>query len=244
MSSRSKGIERRSAVMTTSSHKEITEGKAKEKDACDSSKGGGRRGLRHIARDLPVCLNLKKAAASSSTELRQMKETTTSCREEDVKSTLQQQKEQNKKCSTGGGGRRLRHVEGDVPTYMKITERKKEDKEKGEGRIDEKHRSLSSSERIDEMFSEVQGCMWDAILVSETWRPKPEEVWKSDQGHIVMGAGKYENKHGAAIIVNKKWKHRIKLDKAHQRAHHCNIYYRQQAADHSSQRLHATQWSC
>ena len=97
MSSRSKGIERRNAAMTSSSHKEITEGKAKEKDACDSSKGGGRRGLRHIARDLPVCLNLKKAAASSSTELRQMKETTTSCREEDVKSTLQKEKRRQRK---------------------------------------------------------------------------------------------------------------------------------------------------
>ena len=120
--------------MTTSSHREITEGKEKEKYACGSSKGGGRRGLRHIAGDLPACLNLNKAAASSSTELRQMKETTSSSgREEDVKSTVQQQKEQNKKCSTGGRGRRLRHVEGDVPTCMKITERKKEDKEKGEG---------------------------------------------------------------------------------------------------------------
>ena len=62
------------------------------------------------------------------------------------------------------------------------------------------------------MFNEVQGCKWDAILVSETWRPKPEEVWGSDQGHIVMGAGKYVYKHGAAIIV-KKWKHRINWTK-------------------------------
>ena len=70
-------------------------------------------------------------------------------------------------------------------------------------------RSLSSSERIDEMFSEVQGCKWDAMLVSETWRSCTEEIWEWTQGHIVMGARKYDNKHGAAIIVNKKWKHRI-----------------------------------
>ena len=45
--------------------------------------------------------------------------------------------------------------------------------------------------------------------MSETWRPKPEEVWVSNQGHVVTGAGRYENKHGVAIIVNKKWKHRV-----------------------------------
>ena len=68
---------------------------------------------------------------------------------------------------------------------------------------------LQKNTRSSSLFSEVQGCKWNAILVSETWRPKPEEVWESDQGHIVMGVGKYENKHGVAIIVNKEWKHRI-----------------------------------
>ena len=45
--------------------------------------------------------------------------------------------------------------------------------------------------------------------MSETWRPKPEEVWVSNQGHVVMGAGRYENKHGVAIIVNEKWKYKV-----------------------------------
>ena len=74
-------------------------------------------------------------------------------------------------------------------------------------------RSMNSSVRIDEMFSELQGCRWDAILVSETWRPGEEEIWESRQGHIIMCAGKFENKHGVAIIVNKKWKHRINWTK-------------------------------
>ena len=60
LSSRSQGIERRNAAKTTSSHKEITEDKAKEKDVCGSSKGGGRRSLRYVGGDLPACLNLKE----------------------------------------------------------------------------------------------------------------------------------------------------------------------------------------
>ena len=70
-------------------------------------------------------------------------------------------------------------------------------------------RSMNSSVRIDEMFSGLQGCRWDAILVSETWRPEEEEIWESKQGHVIKCAGKFENKHGVAIVVNKKWKHKM-----------------------------------
>ena len=63
------------------------------------------------------------------------------------------------------------------------------------------------------MFCELQGCRWDVILVSETWRSDEEEIWESKQGHTIMCAGKFENKHGVAIIVNKKWKHKINWTK-------------------------------
>ena len=33
-------------------------------------------------------------------------------------------------------------------------------------------RSLNSSERLEEMFSELQDTSWDAILISETWHQK------------------------------------------------------------------------
>ena len=36
---------------------------------------------------------------------------------------------------------------------------------------------------------------WDALLRSETWRPNKAEIWESRQGHVHMGAGKFENKH-------------------------------------------------
>ena len=68
---------------------------------------------------------------------------------------------------------------------------------------------MKSNVRIDEMFSELQGCRWDAVLVSETWRPEKEEIWETNRGHIIIFTEKFENQHGVAIVVNKKWKHKI-----------------------------------
>ena len=36
-----------------------------------------------------------------------------------------------------------------------------------------------------------------------------EEIWETHHKHIFMGAGKYDNKHGVGILLNKKWKQRI-----------------------------------
>ena len=69
-------------------------------------------------------------------------------------------------------------------------------------------RSVSSSERMEELFQEVQGAKWDVITVSETWRPN-NEVWESEQGHVVMESGKFDNKHGVAIIVNSRWRQKV-----------------------------------
>ena len=70
-------------------------------------------------------------------------------------------------------------------------------------------RSVHSSERIEEMVCELEGCRWDAILMSETWRSDKSENWETHDKHIFMGAGKYDNKHGVGIMLNKKWRHRI-----------------------------------
>ena len=69
-------------------------------------------------------------------------------------------------------------------------------------------RSMNASERIEELFQEVQGAKWDVILVSGTWRPN-DEVWESNQGHIVMDSGKFTNKHSVAIILNRRWRQRV-----------------------------------
>ena len=69
-------------------------------------------------------------------------------------------------------------------------------------------RSMSSSERLEELFSELHKVAWDVILISETWRQN-KEIWETQQGHIMVESGKFTNKHGVAILLNKRWKNQI-----------------------------------
>ena len=66
-------------------------------------------------------------------------------------------------------------------------------------------RSMNSSERIEELSSELHQVTSDAILISETWR-QGKEIWETQQGHIMVESGKFTNKHGVAILLNKRWK--------------------------------------
>ena len=50
--------------------------------------------------------------------------------------------------------------------------------------------SLCSSDRVEELAREVCDCRWDALLISESWRPGKAELWMTLQGHIYMGAWK------------------------------------------------------
>ena len=70
-------------------------------------------------------------------------------------------------------------------------------------------RSMHSSERIEEMVCEFEGYRWDALLLCETWGHVNEEIWETHHKHNFTGAGKYDNKHGVGILLNKKWKQRI-----------------------------------
>jgi len=67
-------------------------------------------------------------------------------------------------------------------------------------------RSMHSSEKIKEMVSELEGCRWDAILLNETWRHGQAEIWETHHKHIFMGSGKFDNKHGVGIMLNKRWR--------------------------------------
>ena len=69
---------------------------------------------------------------------------------------------------------------------------------------------MSTSERLEELFNEVFRVRWDVILISETWR-QGKEIWETEQGHIVIESGKFTNKYGVAIIVNRSWKNQINL---------------------------------
>ena len=70
-------------------------------------------------------------------------------------------------------------------------------------------RSMHSSERIEELVCELEGNRCDAFLLCETWRHDKEEIGETHHKHIFMSAGKYDNKHGVGILLNKKWKQRI-----------------------------------
>ena len=70
-------------------------------------------------------------------------------------------------------------------------------------------RSMHSSEKIEELVTELEGYRWDAILLNETWRHEPAELWETHHKHIFMGAGKYDNKHGVGIMLNKRWRKKI-----------------------------------
>ena len=63
--------------------------------------------------------------------------------------------------------------------------------------------------KIEEMVSELEGHRWDAILLNETWRQEQAEIWETHHKHIFMGAGKFDNKHGVGIMLNKRWRQRI-----------------------------------
>ena len=46
-------------------------------------------------------------------------------------------------------------------------------------------RSLKTSDRRDEILMEVDGWKWDALLLSETWRPiKSRDVGVNTRSHI------------------------------------------------------------
>ena len=70
-------------------------------------------------------------------------------------------------------------------------------------------RSMHSSEKIEELVTELEGYRWDAILLNDTWRHEPAELWRTQHKHIFMGAGIYDNKHGVGIMLNKRWRERV-----------------------------------
>ena len=68
---------------------------------------------------------------------------------------------------------------------------------------------MHSREKFEEMASELEGYRWDAILLNETWRQEQAEIWETHHKHIFMGSGKFDNKHGVGIILNKRSRQRI-----------------------------------
>ena len=97
-------------------------------------------------------------------------------------------------------------------------------------------RSMNSSERLEELFSEIHQVAWDVILISETWRQN-KEIWETQQGHIMVESGKFTNKHGVAILLNKRWKNQINWVQCA-----CERVVAMKATDCVGECVYATQW--
>ena len=211
MSSREKGIRRREEGETASSQRKIsaqgnqdeckrnqtkpeeespTHKRNRKSDIDEEakrledmrSKGGGR--LKHctVDGDVPLCLRrkLKDNKESSSSE--------------------------SKRCvmnSMASGSKELHSH------YTEGKDMHSKNKEVTFIILQKNMRSMHSSEKIEELVTELEGYRWDAILLSETWRHEPAEIWETHHNHIFTGAGKYENKHVGGIMLNKRWRKKI-----------------------------------
>ena len=227
VSSREKGIRRREEGETTSSQRTISiqgnqeESKNNLMSVDDDSpthtrnsrndnddktkrmedlrgKGGGR--LKHctVDGDVPLCLrkNQKDSNDDSSSKRKTREE------KESGSSTLGKTKHCFKNKMASGSK--------DICSRS-IEEKDKHPKNKEVTFIilQKNMRSMHSSEKIEELVTELEGYRWDAILLNETWRHEPAELWETHHKHIFMGAGKYDNKHGVGIMLNKRWRKSI-----------------------------------
>ena len=154
-----------------------------KKNESVKGRGGGRLKYDNVDGDMPLCLRKteRKSKGGSSNES-----------EKDDKSKMMS----GSKDLCGDSARKRndeRAINNDVTFIV----------------IQKNMRSMLSSERIEEMVCELEGYRWDALLLCETWRHDKEEIRETHHKHIFMGAGKYDNKRGVAIMVNKKWKQSI-----------------------------------
>ena len=162
------------------------------------SKGGGR--LKHctVDGDVPLCLRRKlkdnKGSSSSESEKYEGKESRSSNQSKMKKCVMNNMASGSKELPPRSAEGKKNNSKNKEVTFIILQKKKKN------------MRSMHSSEKIAELVTELEGYRWDAILLSETWRHEPAELWETHLNHIFMGAGKYENKHGVGIMLNKRWK--------------------------------------
>ena len=81
-------------------------------------------------------------------------------------------------------------------------------------------RSLTLSERFEELTQEVEGCRWDAILISETWRANEAEILETQQGHTFRKIRESTRSWNSSEQEVAKT---YQLDRVHHRARHINV---------------------
>ena len=169
-----------------------------EKIEDTGSKGGGR--LKHciVDGDVPLCLRRKlRDSNESSSSVRKRYE------EKESRSSTQSKMKHCVMNNTASGSKDI------CPRSTEEKDKHSKNKEVTFIILQKNMRSMHSSEKIEELVTELEGYRWDAILLNETWRHEPAELWETQHNHIFMGAGKYDNKHGVGIMLNKRWRKRI-----------------------------------
>ena len=162
------------------------------------SKGGGRLKHSTVDGDVPLCLRRKlediKESSSSKSKKYEEKESGSGNREKMKNCVMNILASGSKELQLQFTAGNEKHSKNREVTFIILQK---------------KRRSMHSSEKIEELETELEGYRWDAILQSETWRHEPAEIWETHHNHIFMGAGKYENKHGVGIMLNKRWKKKV-----------------------------------
>lgn len=64
---------------------------------------------------------------------------------------------------------------------------------------------LLTADRFDELLEELRRKDWDMVMVSETWRPHPEEHWITEDDYVFAGAGHDSGRKGVGTLLHKRW---------------------------------------
>ena len=164
---------------TTSSHE-----RKNQPEKQTNGKSGTRQGLIFIDGHVPLCIRTREEMIKEPEKVKGSSEETN-----EGSGSRERTREQAKSENEANGN--VRRMMGKVTFVV----------------LQKNTRSLNSSgKKTEELIREVQDCRWDALMLSETWRPYKAEIWKLRQGHVYMGAVKIENKHGVAILLNRKWR--------------------------------------
>ena len=63
---------------------------------------------------------------------------------------------------------------------------------------------MNNGDRLDELLIELEGCKWDAVLLSELGDKRKKRYGNRKGGHMSMGAGGLTQKRVVGIIFNKR----------------------------------------
>ena len=66
-------------------------------------------------------------------------------------------------------------------------------------------RSLRCDKDIETLLSELASLRWDAVLLSETWRPSRAEKRTTVGGPLFVGSSGMDGSRGVAILLHQRW---------------------------------------